>query len=177
MLWLAQWPSPLTRRPAYAYISRPSSYKTVKKFDRAWKLKVSSFSSRFVTNSESHSARSKDSIDKLRQNYEYDLKSKIMQERQRATAIWMLDRMGLRLGHAGVCELLLSNITLKWPESIVLDFEGHAGARFLCAYEVPQQIFRNLRIFSKSPKLDDDFIFDRVTVCRCRLYCQKSCVR
>ena len=101
-----------------------------------------------------------------------------MAERQRATAVYLIDQFALRAGNekgddeadtVGCCSLKFEHITLKPPNKVIFDFLGKDSIRFYDEVEVAPQVFKNLKIFKKSPKTDGDEIFDRLTVCRCLL--------
>lgn len=98
--------------------------------------------------------------------------------RQRATAVYLIDRFALRAGNekgedeaetVGCCSLKCGNITLTPPCNVLFDFLGKDSIRFLQAYDVSEQVFKNLRIFKKEPKNDDDLVFDRLNVRNCQL--------
>ena len=64
-------------------------------------------------------------------------------------------------------QLLKEHVTLKPPNKVIFDFLGKDSIRFYDEVEVDQQLFKNLMIFKKTPKTDDDEIFDRLTVRGC----------
>ena len=95
-----------------------------------------------------------------------------MKDRQRATAMYFIDRLALRAGNekgedeadtVGCCSLRCEHVTLEPPNFLIFDFLGKDSIRYYNKVEVDQQIFKNLRIF-KQGKNDDDPLFDRVTV-------------
>ena len=97
-----------------------------------------------------------------------------MVERQRATAVYLIDQFALRAGNekgedeadtAGCCSLKFEHVTLKPPNKVIFDFLGKDSIRFYEEFEVDQQVFKNLKIFKKPPKKEGDEIFDRLTVC------------
>lgn len=99
-----------------------------------------------------------------------------MVDRQRATAVYLIDQFALRAGNekgedeaetVGCCSLKFENVTLKPPNKVVFDFLGKDSIRFHDEVEVDSQVFKNLKIFKKAPKKEGDEIFDRLTV---RLY-------
>lgn len=142
-----------------------------KKFEKARKLKVSGpllarVQSKLIVVFQFY-------VDGIRLEYETQLKDKVMQIRQRATAVYLIDRFALRAGNekgedeadtVGCCSLKCSNITLTPPCNVLFDFLGKDSIRFLQAYDVSEQVFKNLRIFKKEPKTDDDLVFDRLNV-------------
>lgn len=99
-----------------------------------------------------------------------------MVDRQRATAVYLIDQFALRAGNekgedeadtAGCCSLKFEHVTLKPTNKVIFDFLGKDSIRFYEEFEVDHQVFKNLKIFKKSPKKDGDEIFDRLTVCFC----------
>lgn len=102
------------------------------------------------------------------------LKAELMAERQKATAVYLIDQFALRAGNekgedeaetVGCCSLKYENVTLKPGNKVVFDFLGKDSIRFYDEVEVDPQVFKNLRIFKKAPKKEGDEIFDRLTVC------------
>ncbi|KAG6841898.1 hypothetical protein C0991_005628 [Blastosporella zonata] len=109
-------------------------------------------------------------VDRIRQNYTRDLKSKVMADRQRATAMYFIDKLALRAGNekgedeadtVGCCSLRCEHVTLELPNFIIFDFLGKDSIRYYKRVDVEPQVFKNLRIF-KENKNDDDNLFDRV---------------
>lgn len=95
-----------------------------------------------------------------------------MAERQRATAMYFIDKLALRAGNekgedeadtVGCCSLRCEHVTLESPNFIIFDFLGKDSIRYYNRVTVDAQIFKNIRIF-KENKEDDDSLFDRVTV-------------
>ena len=96
-----------------------------------------------------------------------------MADRQRATAIYLIDQFALRAGNekgddeaetVGCCSLKFEHITLKPPNEVIFDFLGKDSIRFYNKVKVEPQVFKNLKIFKKPPKREGDDIFDRLTV-------------
>ena len=96
-----------------------------------------------------------------------------MANRQRATAVYLIDKFALRAGNekgdeeadtVGCCSLKFEHVTLKPPNTVIFDFLGKDSIRFYDEVEVDMQVFKNLKIFKKAPKGDGDEIFDRLTV-------------
>ena len=95
-----------------------------------------------------------------------------MADRQRATAVYLIDKFALRAGNeksddeaetVGCCSLKYENVQLEPPNKVTFDFLGKDSIRFLSTVEVDPQVFKNLRIFKKDPKGEGDEIFDRLT--------------
>ncbi len=97
----------------------------------------------------------------------------MMADRQRATAVYLIDQFALRAGNekgedeadtVGCCSLKFEHVTLRPPNTVIFDFLGKDSIRFYNEVEVDQQVFRNLKIFKKPPKKEGDEIFDRLSV-------------
>ena len=95
-----------------------------------------------------------------------------MQNRQMATATYLIDVFALRSGGekgddeadtVGCCSLRYEHITLKPPNQVIFDFLGKDSIRFYQEVEVDKQVFKNLRIFKKPPKQPGDDLFDRIS--------------
>lgn len=96
--------------------------------------------------------------------------------RQRATAIYLIDKFALRNGNekgedaadtVGCCSLRFEHVTLTPPRKVTFDFLGKDSVRYVNSVEVDDQVFKNLKIFKKDPKVFGDLLFDRLNV---RLY-------
>ena len=112
-------------------------------------------------------------IVRIRKDYNKQLKAELMADRQLATAVYLIDQFALRAGNekgddeadtVGCCSLKFEHVTLKPPNKVVFDFLGKDSIRFYDEVEVDPQVFKNLKIFKKSPKGDGDEIFDRLNV-------------
>lgn len=112
-------------------------------------------------------------VDKIRKDYTVDLKSKVTADRQRATALYFIDRLALRAGNekgedeadtVGCCSLRYEHVTLEPPNKVIFDFLGKDSMRFHQEVEVDQQVFKNIKIFKAEPKGKGDDLFDRLTV-------------
>ncbi|KAK8236374.1 DNA topoisomerase 1 [Phyllosticta capitalensis] len=153
--WLAMWQENINMAYKYVMLAANSDIKgqsDYKKFEKARELKKH--------------------IDRIRKDYTRDLKSEVMADRQRATAVYLIDKFALRAGNekgedeadtVGCCSLKFENVTLKPPNKVVFDFLGKDSIRFYDEVEVDTQVFKNLKIFKKAPKKDGDEIFDRLT--------------
>ncbi|KAB5579912.1 hypothetical protein GE09DRAFT_1080179 [Coniochaeta sp. 2T2.1] len=154
--WLAMWQENIGNNYKYVQLSQDSSAKQqadMKKFEKARTLKLH--------------------IDRIRKDYERDLKSDVMADRQRATAMYLIDKFALRAGNekdaeneaetVGCCSLKYEHITLREPNTVIFDFLGKDSIRFYNEFTVDRQVFKNLKMFKKPPKEDGDDIFDRLT--------------
>ncbi|KDR75863.1 hypothetical protein GALMADRAFT_248593 [Galerina marginata CBS 339.88] len=152
--WLANWTENINGNHKYVFLAAGSSLKgqsDMQKFEKARELK--------------------NHVDRIRQNYNVDLKSKVMADRQRATAMYFIDKLALRAGNekgedeadtVGCCSLRCEHVTLEAPDFIIFDFLGKDSIRYYNRVQVEPQVFKNIRIF-KENKNDDDNLFDRVT--------------
>lgn len=154
--WLAMWQENINGNYKYVMLAANSDIKgqsDYKKFEKARELKKH--------------------IDRIRKDYKKDLKSELMAERQKATAMYLIDKFALRAGNekgedeadtVGCCSLKYEHITLRPPSTVVFDFLGKDSIRFHEEFdEVDPQVFKNLKIFKKPPKGEGDDIFDRLT--------------
>ncbi|KAG8956327.1 DNA topoisomerase 1 [Tulasnella sp. 424] len=153
--WLATWKENINGNFKYVFLAAGSSIKgqsDMAKFEKARELK-------------SHVAR-------IRQDYTTELRSKVTAERQRATAMYFIDKLALRAGNekgedeadtVGCCSLRYEHVTLEPPNKLVFDFLGKDSIRYFNTVEVDPQVFKNMRIFKGNGKEEKDPIFDRVT--------------
>lgn len=170
--WLANWTENVNGQHKYVFLAAGSSLKgqsDMMKFEKARELKVSvlKFFVRGLV-----LTLAKNHVDRIRKDYNVDLKSKIMADRQRATAMYFIDRLALRAGNekgedeadtVGCCSLRCEHVTLEPPNFVVFDFLGKDSIRFYKRVEVEDQIVKNIRHF-KWNKEDSDALFDRVNV-------------
>ncbi|KAI0160329.1 eukaryotic DNA topoisomerase I [Xylariaceae sp. FL1272] len=154
--WLAMWQENINGAYKYVMLGAQSTVKgqaDLKKFEKARELKKH--------------------ILKIRKDYTRDLKAESMADRQRATAVYLIDKFALRAGNekdaeneaetVGCCSLKFEHVTLREPNTVIFDFLGKDSIRFYDEVTVDRQVFKNLRVFKKSPKKDGDDIFDRLT--------------
>ena len=153
--WLAMWQENINGAYKYVMLAANSDIKgqsDYKKFEKARELKKH--------------------IDKIRKDYRKELKSEQMAERQRATAVYLIDQFALRAGNeksddeadtVGCCSLKFEHVTLRPPNTVVFDFLGKDSIRFEDEVTVDPQVFKNLKIFKRPPKHEGDEIFDRLT--------------
>ncbi|KAK9469028.1 hypothetical protein V1512DRAFT_220785 [Lipomyces arxii] len=152
--WLATWKENINGATKYVMLSANSSLKgmsDMKKFEKARMLKHK--------------------IHRIRKDYTRELKDEVMANRQRATAMYLIDVLALRAGGekgddeadtVGCCSLRYEHITLKPPNTVVFDFLGKDSIRFYQEVEVDTQVFKNLKLFKKPPKTVGDQLFDRL---------------
>lgn len=155
VVWLAMWKENISDSFKYVKLAHNSSIKGIsdmKKFETARRLK--------------------DHIEGIRKDYRNMLKDQFMQNRQIATATYLIDVFALRAGGekgddeadtVGCCSLRYEHVTLKPPSTVIFDFLGKDSIRFYQEVEVDRQVFKNLRIFKKEPKQPGDDLFDRIS--------------
>ncbi|KAK2598994.1 DNA topoisomerase 1 [Conoideocrella luteorostrata] len=154
--WLAMWQENINGAYKYVMLGAASDVKgqsDFKKFEKARELKKY--------------------IGKIRKDYKRELKSEIMADRQRATAMYLIDELALRAGNekdteneadtVGCCSLKYEHITLEPPDKVTFDFLGKDSIRYNETAHVEPQVFKNLKLFKKAPKTDGDDLFDRLT--------------
>lgn len=151
--WLANWVENVNGNYKYVFLAAGSSLKgqsDMSKFEKARELKKY--------------------VDRIRLDYTADLKNKVMADRQRATAMYFIDRLALRAGNekgedeadtVGCCSLRCEHVTLEAPNFIIFDFLGKDSIRYYNRVPVDAQVFKNIRLF-KENKGDNDNLFDRV---------------
>lgn len=151
--WLATWNENINNNIKYVMMAAGSSLKgqsDLKKFEKARTLKGC--------------------IREIRRTYEAELSDKLMETRQRATALYFIDKFALRAGNekgedeadtVGCCSLRCEHVSLKQPQNVIFDFLGKDSIRYHNEVTVERQVFRNLMIFKKN-KTDQDKIFDRL---------------
>ncbi|KAH6964228.1 hypothetical protein DER45DRAFT_583205 [Fusarium avenaceum] len=153
--WLAMWQENINDNYKYVMLGADSDIKgqsDFKKFEKARELKRH--------------------IDKIRRDYTKDLKSEIMADRQRATAMYFIDKLALRAGNekdteneadtVGCCSLKYEHITLEPPNKVTFDFLGKDSIPYRETAIVEPQVFKNLKLFKKAPKSNGDDLFDRL---------------
>lgn len=111
-------------------------------------------------------------VDRIRADYNADLKSKVMATRQRATAMYFIDKLALRAGNekgddeadtVGCCSLRYEHVTLEPPNFLVFDFLGKDSIRYYNRVQVDERVFKNIGLFKNGQHEGDD-LFDRVEV-------------
>lgn len=156
--WLASWTENVQGQAKYVMLNPSSKLKGEKdwqKYETARKL---------------HKC-----IDKIRENYRADWKAKEMRVRQRAVALYFIDRLALRAGNekdddqadtVGCCSLRVEHIALHKEKDgkeyvVVFDFLGKDSIRYYNEVPVEKRVFKNLELFMENKK-DSDDLFDRL---------------
>ncbi|KAG5282447.1 hypothetical protein AALO_G00056120 [Alosa alosa] len=120
--------------------------------------------------------RLKSCVDRIRNQYREDWKSKEMRIRQRAVALYFIDKLALRAGNekeegetadtVGCCSLRVEHIKL-YPEMdgqeyvVEFDFLGKDSIRYYNKMPVEKRVFKNLQLFLENKQPEDD-LFDRL---------------
>ncbi|TDH09149.1 hypothetical protein EPR50_G00083610 [Perca flavescens] len=157
--WLASWTENIQGAIKYIMLNANSKLKGEKdweKYEVARKLKSC--------------------VDDIRNQYNQDLKSKEMGTRQRAVALYFIDKLALRAGNekeegetadtVGCCSLRVEHITLheklEGNECVVeFDFLGKDSIRYYNKVPVIRKVFKNLKLFLVNKQPGDD-LFDRL---------------
>jgi len=156
--WLASWTENIQGQIKYIMLNPSSRLKGEKdwqKYEKARKLK--------------------NEIHKIREDYMEDMKSKEMRVRQRAVALYFIDRLALRAGNekdedqadtVGCCSLRVEHIELHEKlddkEYVVeFDFLGKDSIRYHNTVAVEKKVFKNVKLFMENKK-DGDDLFDRL---------------
>ncbi|XP_071785426.1 DNA topoisomerase I, mitochondrial-like isoform X1 [Asterias amurensis] len=116
-------------------------------------------------------------VEKIRANYREDFKSKEMRIRQRAVALYFIDKLALRAGNekeegesadtVGCCSLRVEHLKLHEEKNgqefvVEFDFLGKDSIRYQNSVPVEKRAFRNLKLFMENKQGSDD-LFDRLT--------------
>lgn len=152
--WVAGWFEDITGHNKYVQFAAGSSIKGAsdrKKYEKARLLKTH--------------------IKAIRKDYMANLKSSDMPARQRATAMWIIDRLALRVGNekkedeadtVGCCSLRVEHVKLIPPRTLEFDFLGKDSMRYNKEVEVPQEIYDNFKKFQAGKRQSED-IFDALS--------------
>lgn len=168
--WLCQWKENINNQVKYMQLAAQSSFKG--KSDRSKYNKA---------------AKLCGNIDKIRADYKKNLKSKSMENRQVATAMWVIDRLALRVGGekdtdeeadtVGCCSLRVEHLKFD-PNSeggdskeIELEFLGKDSMLFKQTIDfgsalytenngMGEQVYENFKLFCKKKKNSDDVFSD-----------------
>jgi len=114
-------------------------------------------------------------VDKIRDSYKEDFKSKEMRVRQRAVSMYFIDKLALRAGNekdedqadtVGCCSLRVEHLRLEEELNgkhyvVVFDFLGKDSIRYYNEMAVEKRVFKNLQLFTENKDPKDD-LFDRL---------------
>lgn len=152
--WIASWQNNVTEKPNYARFGRKSGFKMKSdenKYDKA----------RFL----------KKKINRIREKNENNMESDDPISRQHATALYLIDKLALRIGNekkedeadtVGVTTLKIKNVSLIDNNTIKLDFLGKDSIRYVNKIKVPDIVYKNIEEFHSSKDNSDD-LFDLIT--------------
>uniref|UniRef100_A0A6I8P6D8 DNA topoisomerase I n=2 Tax=Ornithorhynchus anatinus TaxID=9258 RepID=A0A6I8P6D8_ORNAN len=158
--WLASWTENIQNSIKYIMLNPSSKLKGEKDWQK-YEL----------------ARRLKGVVDKIRAQYRADWKSKEMKKRQRAVALYFIDKLALRAGNekeegetadtVGCCSLRVEHIQLHremdGQEHVVeFDFLGKDSIRYYNKVPVEKQVYKNLRLFMQNKDPGDD-LFDRLS--------------
>ncbi|KAL1928257.1 hypothetical protein VTP01DRAFT_3173 [Rhizomucor pusillus] len=152
--WLASWKENVNGTIKYVFLAHTSTWKgqsDMSKFDKARELKTY--------------------VDKIRKNYMAELKNPKREIQQRATAMYLIDRLALRAGNekgedeadtVGCCSLRYEHIELEPDNTLHFDFLGKDSIRYQNSVKVDPQVYKNIKTFKKENGPDNK-IFDKLT--------------
>jgi DNA topoisomerase-1 len=115
----------------------------------------------------------KDKIAHIRENYAQEMTHKNAVVRQRATAIYLIDVLALRVGNekdknedadtVGCCSLRVEHLTFTDENcKVAFDFLGKDSMRYQNEVSVDANVYNNLKSFCAGKKRDEE-IFDRLS--------------
>jgi len=152
--WLAFWNDPISQKDfKYVFLAASSSLKGQSdkiKYEKSRKLK--------------------DHIDKIRQNYTKDFRSKDVSKKQIAVATYLIDKLALRAGNekdddeadtVGCCTLKVDNVTCEPPNKLQFDFLGKDSIRYFNTVEVELPVYSAIEQFRAGKKAGDS-VFDKL---------------
>eukprot|EP00124_Ichthyophonus_hoferi_P004154 Ihof_evm1s423 gene=Ihof_evmTU1s423 len=162
--WLCSWTENICGNIKYIMLNAQSRMKgenDMKKYEKARKLK--------------------DVIGKIRASYTEDLKSKETVIRQRATALYFIDKLALRVGNekdtdeeadtVGCCSLRVEHVQAIEPDQVAFDFLGKDSIQYKNQVQVIAQVYKNVKLFRKG-KEEEHMLFDRLSVTALNKYLQ-----
>lgn len=155
--WLAMYKDPITNSHKYIYPAASSSFKGESDRNKYEKARRLCFH-----------------IDKIRQQYNADMRSKSVAERQRATALYLIDKLALRVGNekntdeeadtVGCCSLRVQHLSFNPEHKVVFDFLGKDSIRYFNEVQIDPIAYANLKEFcTERGKKEDSDVFDRLT--------------
>lgn len=170
--WLTKWEENINSQVKYVQLAAQSSFKG--KSDRYKYNKAAQLCG---------------NIDKIRASYKKKLVSKSSEDRQLATAMWVIDRLALRVGGekdtdaeadtVGCCSLRVEHLHFNPNDTdddnmeIELEFLGKDSMLFKLTIDfgsdlytenngMGEQVYKNLKNFCKKKKLENE-VFDSLT--------------
>jgi len=110
-------------------------------------------------------------IQKIREKYTTEMSSNEVATRQRATAIYVIDHLALRVGNekdedqadtVGCCSLRVEHVKLKEKNILYLKFLGKDSMKYENEVQVDPTVWKNFQTFIKGKDPKDE-IFDQLT--------------
>lgn len=153
--WLCGWKDTITGGSKYVWLAAGSAFKGMSdhaKFEKARKLKHH--------------------IEKIRHDYREGFKSKSKEVRQRSVAMYLIDKLALRVGNekgeeeadtVGCCSLRVEHLEFEPPCTVVFDFLGKDSIRYFNSVEVEKPVFDSLKLFCRNKEPQEE-VFHRLTV-------------
>lgn len=152
--WLASWTDTITNKIKYVWLAAHSELKgksDEEKFDLAKKLKTK--------------------IDDIRKKNNDNMKNGTIHEKQIATAVYLIDKLALRVGNekdleteadtVGVTSLRVEHIKLLDNNTLYFDFLGKDSIRYTNKTEIDSLPYNNISKFING-KNKNDQLFDLV---------------
>lgn len=165
--WLASWQENIMGNVKYIMLNASSKLKSIKdwqKYEKARDLK------KYVV--------------KIREDYRADFKDREMMKRQRAVALYFIDKLALRAGNekeegetadtVGCCSLRVEHIKLFDEKDgkqhvVEFDFLGKDSIRYNNSVAVEKRVYKNLKHFIQGKNPTDD-LFDRLNTASLNKY-------
>ena len=167
-MWLAMWREPIMDRYKYVWLHTASSLKgqnDMKKYEKARKLKKK--------------------IGSIRKEYMKALTSADAKDKQLATAIYLIDKLALRVGNekgddeadtVGCCSLRVEHIKLRnteqEPYTIDFDFLGKDSMRYQNTVQIEPKAWKAIESFCKGKRKSEE-LFDKISVGALNTYLKK----
>lgn len=153
--WLANWPDYVNGEGKYVWLSAASRFKgtaDIEKYSKAQRLK--------------------DKIGDIRKDYNKQMLSDSLEIRQRATAIYLIDKLALRVGNekdtseeadtVGCCSLRVEHLTFTPPSNVFFKFLGKDSMPYENDVKLDQQAYDNIKKFCAGKSPDQD-VFDKLS--------------
>ena len=162
--WLASWIDTINGDNKYVWLAAQSNWKAESdrnKFDLARKLKKN--------------------IKHIKAINETNMNNPEEKVKQIATALYFIDNLALRVGNeksddeadtVGVTTLRVEHIKFLDNLDIELDFLGKDSIRYVKKVQVTQQVYDNLKLFTKGKEPKDD-LFDKMNATDLNKYLQE----
>lgn len=160
-VWLAKWKDSILGSPKYVQFAASGRFKgesDLAKYEKARKLQMH--------------------IDKVRNSYMSDAKSKNAEKRQLGTVLWLIDHHGIRPGDertadqadtVGASTLRVDHVKLQGGDTIIFDFLGKDSIKFYKKLKVPPIIYKNFQEFLKG-KAKTSQVFNLISAASINAY-------